>query len=273
MGNVIDANGNVQFGIVETAAPNSDGTVETSVIVSFIAPATVVASGPGIPLLSLSATIGTGGTISGDQTLYYAVSAVDSTGEESALSFVVTAIIAADGSSVTLTGLSFSAATAAFNVYRGITPANLLRVASGQPIATGFTDRGLVDQLLSPPDPKFDHANFYWRSELQPEVAVTTYSPTMVGNGALQMAVNGYIGMTVRITRGKGAAQERSITANDVTTLTVSPWNVQPDPTSFFYDCRSCMALCRRRTKQPGPVCDSKSSRRSSTDYRPLGEC
>jgi hypothetical protein len=234
LGSVVDSNGNVQFGIVETAATNSDGTVEASVIVSFIAPATVVSTGPGVPLVSLSATIGSGGSLTGDQVLYYAVSAVDAAGDESALSFVVTAVISADGSSVTLAGLSFTAGTSAFNVYRGSSPANLLRVASGQAIATTFTDGGLTDQLIPPPDPDFDHANFYWRSELQPEAAVTTHSPTMIGNATLQMAVNGYVGMTVRITRGGGAGQERSVMANDPTTITVSKWDVEPDATSFF---------------------------------------
>jgi hypothetical protein len=234
LGSVVDSNGNVQFGIVETAATNSDGTVEASVIVSFIAPATAVSTGPGVPLVSLSATIGSGGSLTGDQVLYYAVSAVDAAGNESALSFVVTAVISADGSSVTLAGLSFTAGTTAFNVYRGSSPANLLRVASGQSIATTFADGGLTDQLIPPPDPDFDHANFYWRSELQPEVAVTTHSPTMIGNATLQMAVNGYVGMTVRITRGTGAGQERGVIANDATAITVPKWDVEPDATSFF---------------------------------------
>jgi hypothetical protein len=234
MGSVVDSNGNLEFGIVEIAATNSDGTLEASVIVSFIPPPTVSSTGPGVPLVSLSPTIGSGGAIEGSQTLYYAVTGADSTGNESTLSFVVTAIITADGSSVTLTGLSFTAATASFNIYRGSTPANLLRVATGQAIAASFTDGGLVDQLIPSPDPNFDRANFYWRSELQPEVAVTTHSPTMIGNATLQMAVNGYVGMTVRITRGTGAGQERSATANDATTLTVPKWNQEPDATSFF---------------------------------------
>ena len=234
LGSVVDANGNVEFGLVETATTNSDGTVEATVIVSFTAPSTVASTGPGVPLVSLLATIGPGGSIQGGQTLYYAVSAVDSSGNESGLSFIVTAIIPDNGSSVTLNSLSFTAATATFNVYRGNTPANMLRIATGQAITSNFTDGGLVDQLIPPPDPDFDHANFYWRSELQPEVAVTTHSPTMLGNSTLQMAVNGYAGMTVRITRGKGAGQERSVSANDATTLTVSKWDVEPDATSFF---------------------------------------
>ena len=234
LGSVVDGNGNVQFGVVETATTNSDGTIETSVIVSFTPPALVTCGGPGIPLVSLSPMIDAGGSIKGGQTLYYAVSTEDSAGRESALSFVVRATITADASSVTLTGLSFAAGTAAFYVYRGPTPSQLLRVASGQPIAATFTDAGLVDQLTPPPDSNFDHANFYWRSELQPEIGVTRHSATTVGNAILQMALNGYLGMTVRITRGTGAAQERSITANDATTLTVSTWDVEPDASSFF---------------------------------------
>jgi hypothetical protein len=234
LGSVVDSNGNVQFGIVETAATNSDGTVEASVIVGFIAPATVISIGPGVPLVSLSATVGSGGSLTGDQVLYYAVSAVDAAGNESALSFVVTAVISANGSSVTLTGLSFAAVTAGFNVYRGSSPANLLRVASGQAIATTFTDGGLTDQLIPPPDPDFDHANFYWRSELQPEVVVTAHSPTTIGNATLQMAGNAYVGMTVRITRGTGAGQERSAISNNATTIMVSKWDAEPDATSFF---------------------------------------
>jgi hypothetical protein len=234
MGSVVDGNGNIQFGIVEMATTNSDGTIEASVTVSFIPPATVTSGGPGVPLVNLSPTIGTGGTITGGQILYYAVSAEDSGGQESALSFTVTAVIASDGSSVTLTGLSFATGTTAFNTYRGSSPALLLRIASDQPIATSFTDTGLVDQLIPPADPNYDHANFYWREELQPEIAVTTHSPTMLGNGTLQMAVNGYQGMTVRITRGTGGGQEQSILANDATTLTVSAWVVEPDASSFF---------------------------------------
>src|ERR1017187_5613081 len=85
LGSVVDGNGNVQFGIVESAAQNSDGTVETSVTVSFTPPAMVASCGPGIPLLNLSPTISSGGSLLGGQTLYYAVSAENSAGQESAM--------------------------------------------------------------------------------------------------------------------------------------------------------------------------------------------
>ncbi len=239
IGTVLDENGDVQFGVVESTATSSDGTVEASVSVSFVPPAGAGASspaaGPGIPLLSLVPTVGTGGTLKGGQTLYYAVSGQDSAGNESALSFIVRASIAADGSTVTLSGLSFAPGTSAFDVYRGTTPAQLFRIASAQALAAQFADTGLADQLVAPPDSNFDHANFYWRMELQPESGVTLQSATTVGNGSLQMTVNRYQSMIVRITRGTGAGQERAIAANDATSLTIAPpWSVVPDATSFF---------------------------------------
>jgi Putative phage tail protein len=235
LGSVLDANGNVQFGVEETATASSDGTVETSLLVSFVTPAIAAGAGPGTPLLNISSTVGSGGTLKGGQTLYYAISGENSAMRESALSFLVRTTLVNDGSAVTLTGLSFAPGTTAFHVYRGVMPAQMFRIASDQPVATQFTDTGLAAQLMAPPDPNFDHANFYWRSELQPEIAVTVHTPASVGNGSLQMAVNGYRGMTVRISRGTGAGQERTVVANDATTLTVSPaWSLEPDATSFL---------------------------------------
>ncbi|MGA2770372.1 MAG: phage tail protein [Bryobacteraceae bacterium] len=239
IGTVVDDNGDVQFGVVESTATSGDGTVETSVSVSFVPPAGPgngsAVAGPGIPLLSLAPTVGTGGTLQGGETLYYAVSGEDSGGNESALSFIVRASISNDGSSVTLSGLSFAPRTSAFHVYRGSTPAELFRIASDQALAGQFTDTGLADQLIAPPDSNFDHANFYWRMELQPESAVTLHSSASVGSGSLQMTANRYRSMMARITRGTGAGQERAIAANDATSLTIAPpWSVEPDATSFF---------------------------------------
>jgi hypothetical protein len=238
IGTVLDHNGDVQFGVVESSTASSDGTVETSVSVSFVPPAGPGSSpvaGPGIPLLGLVPMVGTGGTLTGGQTLYYAVSGEDSAGNQSALSFIVRASISSDGSSVTLSGLSFASGTSAFQVYRGATPAELFRIASDQALAGQFTDTGLANQLVAPPDSNFDHANFYWRMELQPETAVTLHSATSVGSGSLQMAANRYRSMIARITRGTGAGQERAIAANDATSLTIAPpWSVAPDATSFF---------------------------------------
>ena len=233
IGSIVDPNGQVQFG-VQQAIGSADADT-TDVSVSFQAPPRVTAGGPGVPLVSLNATTGTGGTLTGGHPLYYAVSGADSAGNEGPLSFIVQAAPAPGQTSVTLSGLSFAAGTASFSVYRGTTPAELLRIASAQPVTDHFTDMGLATQLAGPPDPNFDHANFYWRMEFQPEIRATVHSAASVGAGSLEMAINSYRGMTARITRGKGAGQERTIAANDGTTLTVSPpWVVEPDASSFF---------------------------------------
>jgi hypothetical protein len=236
LGNLVDANGDIQFEVAETAATSSDGAAVAGVTVGFVTPAISAATaGPGIPMLNLSPVVATGGSLQSGQTLYYAVSGVDGAGNESVLSFIVRATIANDGSGVTLAGLSFSPGTAGFNVYRGSTPAQLFQIATNQTVAAQFTDTGLPKLPVAPPDPNFDHANFYWRMELQPESAVTIHSASSVGNGSLQMTANRYSGMIARITRGHGEGQERAIAANTATTLTVRPaWDAEPDATSFL---------------------------------------
>ncbi|MGH9662675.1 MAG: phage tail protein, partial [Bryobacteraceae bacterium] len=237
LGSVIDANGDVQFEITETPRGEADGGSTVDATVGFTRPPAVTTTAIGLPLLSLAATVGGGGTLAGDQTLYYAVSGVDTAGDETRVSFVVRAAIPPGGStnSVTLNSLRFSPGTSTFNVYRGPSPSQLFRIASSQAIATQFTDTGLPKQLAAPPDPNYHHANFSWRLELVPESAASIHTPATVGNGTLQMTVDAYRGMTVRITRGKGAGQERSVSSNTATTLTLaSAWTIEPDAASFF---------------------------------------
>ncbi len=235
LGAVLDDNGDVQFGVEEAAATASDGTEGTSVRASFVAPAVAGGTGPGVPLLSLAAQVGTGGSLAAGRVLYYAVAGVDEAGVEGATSFLARAHTTQAGSSVTLVGLSFAPGTVSFHVYRGETPAMLFRIASGQAVSDRFTDTGLPKQLLAPIDPNFDHANFYWRMELQPETQATSHSANTIGNGSLAMTENRYRGATVRVTRGRGAGQERAIAGNTATALTVAPpWDAMPDDSSYF---------------------------------------
>jgi hypothetical protein len=179
----------------------------------------------------------TGGSLSGGETFYYAISAVDENGAESPLSFTIRAKIPAGTNTnrVILTGLSFSASTANCRVYRGPNPAQLLRIATEIAPETTFEDTGIAAALVGPPDENYDHANFYWRLELQPEIAATIHSLTTAGNSTLGMLPNELRGATVRITKGKGARQERTVIANTATTITVTPaFSVEPDATSFF---------------------------------------
>jgi hypothetical protein len=238
VGSVVDAHGIEQFGITETAIQSGDGSYTIQLSVAFTAPAVPGASSAAIPLLSLNPTTATtGGTLAGGVSLYYAISALDATGVESGLSFVVQAVIppTTNTNQVTLNGFSFSATTVGFRVYRGLNPSQLLLIESSSTIAGSYTDTGAVTELEGPPDPNYDHANFYWRLEYQPEEAVTSATATTIANSALGMLPNDFVGGIVRITRGKGALQERSIVSNTATTLTVTPaWTVTPDTTSFF---------------------------------------
>jgi hypothetical protein len=238
IGTVVDANGNVQFGVTESSSLAADGSPVVEATVAFSAPSSIPAGAPAVPLLSLAPQIAnSGGTLNAGQSLYYAVSAVGSGEVEGSLSFIVPATIPAgpNTNTVTLTGLSFPQVATTFDVYRGLSPTQLFRIASHQTIATQFTDTGLANQVAPPPDANFDHANFYWRLELQPEYAATLHSATTVGNDTLEMGASAYQGTIVRITRGTGAGQERTVVSNDTTTLALSlPWGTEPDATSFF---------------------------------------
>jgi len=237
LGNIVDSSGNPEYQITESSDNTSDGGVSEELTVGFEVPSTIATGGPAIPQVSLAATIGAGGTLAGDQTLYYAVSALDSAGNESALSFTVLASIppGSNTNSVTLTGLSFDSNTVSFNAYRGPSPQQLGRIATGQALSASFTDTGLPAQVWVPPDPNFDHANFYWRTELQPPYAATIATANTVGNTTCEMSGANYPGMIVRILSGTGADQEYAILSNTATTLTLTQaWAVQPDATSLF---------------------------------------
>ncbi len=238
VGTEVDEDGAAQFGIRETSSASTDGSVAENLAVSFSVPGKPGASAASVPLIGLNTEVSaTGGSLDGGQILYYAVSALDANGVEGGLSFVARASIPAgtNTNQVTLPSLSFSSSSASFNVYRGLNPTQLLRIASSVTIADSFVDTGLSPLFQGPPDRNYDHANFYWRMELRPPLAADIFSDSTVGNGSLNMDVNLYRGATVRIAKGTGAGQERTIASNTSDTLTITKqWSVQPDTTSVF---------------------------------------
>ncbi|MEQ1886681.1 MAG: phage tail protein [Bryobacteraceae bacterium] len=238
VGALVDENGTEQFGITEQPIETAEGVVAVDLTVAFTPPSPLVVSAAAIPLIGLNATIeSAGGTLAGGQTLYYAISGVDANGAETELSFVVPAKIASatNTNSVTLSGISVSPGTVGLRVYRGTRPGKLLRIATDITPGTSFVDTGATVELLPAPDRNYDHANFYWRWELLPETGADVASAYTIGNTTLGMEPNAFQAAVARIIRGKGAGQERAVTGNDGTTITVNPpWTVIPDATSYF---------------------------------------
>ncbi len=238
VGTLIDSHGLDQYGVTETTVEGSDGSFAVELAVAFTPPASPVSTGVTIPLVSLEAAVSTtGGTIAGGQTLYYAVSALDGSGGESGLSFSIPASIPAGTSTneVTLSGISVSSGTSGLNAYRGPNPSDLLLIAPNIAVATTYIDTGAMPELIGPPDENYDHANFYWREELQPETVANVFSSTTIGNSTLGMLTDDFVGAVVRITRGTGATEEVAVISNTATTLTLTPaWTIVPDSTSYF---------------------------------------
>lgn len=226
------------FQVQENIQAQNDGTATDTLTVGFSQPVQPSTGILAVPLLSLSPQYQlTGGTLPSQSTYYYAISALDGSGNEGPLSFTVPATTPATSNTngVDITNLSFPNGTASFNAYRGVTPQLLYRIAAGVPMSTTFLDSGLPPLPFGPPDASFDHANFYYRYEnAGPFYTNSATSTTITCNdlGATNLA---YVGMAVRIIEGTGMGQERTISTNDQTTLTISSaWSVLPDTTSIF---------------------------------------
>jgi len=238
---VTDANGQIDsfnFEVTDNPVAHTDGSTTDTLTVGFSIPSAPSLAALNIPLLSLSPTYSTtGGTLEAGNTYYYAVSAVDSSGNEGPLSFTASVTLPAGPNtySATISQLSFPSNTASFNVYRGFNPQALYRISSNLSLATSFPDTGFPIQPIGPPDASFDHANFYYRFEYGGPYLTTAATASTISNADMGATVAAYATFSVRIVGGTGEGQERSIASNTQTTLTVTPqWSTTPDLTSIF---------------------------------------
>ena len=136
---------------------------------------------------------------------------------------------------MTLSGLSFSPGTAGFNVYRGSNPTQLLRIAAERCGGDYVHGCGSGDGAVGPPDANYDHANFYWRLELQPETGANILSATTIGNSRLGMLAERFQGRAGADHARNGRDRGTRGDLEHATTLTVTPpWTVMPDSTSYF---------------------------------------
>lgn len=223
-----DESGNLEFfdfAVEEKIQAQTDGSATDTLTVTFEQPAIPSKNLQNMPLVSLSPQFSTnGGTLPAGSNFYYAVTAVDMTGNEGPLSFTVPVLIPGESNTnqVTLSGLSFPKAAVQFNVYRGSTPQELYRIASSLPLSSTYTDSGAAPQPVGPPDASFDHANFYYRYEYAGPFLADTFSASTIGWSDMGAVSSAYSGMVARIIEGTGRGQERLIAGNTDTTLTVS---------------------------------------------------
>jgi hypothetical protein len=230
-----DSSGNVEyfdFALTDRVSTLQDGSAIVGISIGFTVPATPSVTSTYVPLVGLSPSIDpTMGTLLGGSTWYYAVTAVDANGNEGSLSFTIPAAIPATSNTntVTLKQLSFPSTAVTFNVYRGSSPQALYQISSGKAITTHFSDDGLTALPIGPPDPSFDHANFYYRNEYAGPFPVDISSANTIGFSSMGAVVNAYANLVVRISEGPGMGQERTILSNTETMLTIQmPWSIQP---------------------------------------------
>lgn len=233
-----DEHGEQIFGVTEQPIQEADGGGSLRLLVQFNPPPKPGNGKAGPPLLSLVPQISTeGGALPGGRVYYYALSSVDEDGVESGLSFIVKASVPAltHTNTVTLKRLSFPRGTARFRVYRGANPIQLLRIAEVNGTAASFQDAGFEETLLPPPDASYDHANFWWRTELLPETPASGAGADSIRSEDLNLAPNEFRGALLKVIAGAGRGQERTIlshTENEF--LLSSRWKTPPDASSVF---------------------------------------
>ena len=73
-----------------------------------------------------------------------------------------------------------------------------------------------------------------WKTTLGPGGTATSATTTTLVDSGKTWTASQYVGWYVAITSGTGAGQQKAITANSVTSITVTAWTTQPDVTSVY---------------------------------------
>jgi hypothetical protein len=231
----IIADGQIQFNASEQLAVNSEGVRSVLLTVPFVRPPAETVSSTGIPLVRFNFQIEEwpGGLKAG--AYFYAFSSIDAEGRESGLSSLVPVHISGSGSGyrVELRGISMPSSAAAFNVYRGSSPQQMLRIAAGLPISDVFVDDGLASQTVLPPDGNYVKVHAWYRQIHQVFQPVTGWTTTSVSGTNLNLTPNRWVGHKVVVRDTQGRVQERGILAHDENVIEVDrPWDLSPAVTS-----------------------------------------
>ncbi len=205
--------------MLESSASLTDGGASELLVVRFRAPRQEVASLPA-PGISQSATITAGGTLRpGTKVLYYAVTSLDSAGAESRVSQVIQVVTGAieTGFSVTVAGLTAPAGATAMRIYRGERAFDLLYLADIAAHSTSWTDSGGEVSPMRPPDPRYDHADFYWRAELTDQLVVEARSDDTIEVPDGKYEADQFAGRALVVVSGSSKDWQSTVAANTST--------------------------------------------------------
>ncbi len=204
------------FNVLESSAPLTDGGANELLVVQFRPPRQEVAALPA-PGIGQSAAITEGGTLKpGTKVLYYAVTALDGAGVESRVSQVIQVVTGAmeTGFSVTITGLAAPTGATAMRVYRGESAFDLLYVTDIAVNLTSWIDTGGEVSPMRPPDPRYDHADFYWRAELTEQLVVESHSDDAIEVTDGKYDADQFAGKALVVVSGASKGWQSKVSAN-----------------------------------------------------------
>ncbi len=241
----LDQNGKFEtfdFSVAEEISASTDGTALDRLTIGFAQPTKPSTKSKSVPLVSLSPEIeDLNGNLVGGDNYYYAITSTGGDGFEGPLSFTVSASIPAGTNTnmVAIGGISLPSDTLAINLYRGASPQLVYRILSRDP-APSVTDVGLVNQPAGPPDPNFDHANFFYRYEYAGPFITTLSTTNSIICQDMGATASAFSNLVVRIIEGAGKGQERAIQNNTESCITINgSWSISPDTSSAFVICEA----------------------------------
>ncbi len=231
----IISDGQIQFNASEKLAVDSEGSRSVLLTIPFVRPSVEEVSSTGIPLVRFRFQVEEWPGGLKPSAYFYGFSAIDAEGRESGLSSLVPVRIAGSGSGyrVELRGLSMPPDAVSFNVYRGSSPQQLLRIAAGVPVSETFVDDGLAVHTVLPPDGNYVKVHAWYRQIHQVFQPVTGWTATSVSGTNLNLTPNRWVGQKVVVRDVQGRVQERGIVSHDENVIQVDrSWDLPPAVTS-----------------------------------------
>ena len=209
---------------MEQTEPQADGGASELLLVQFRPPRQQVASLPS-PRIQQTAVIESSGQLQpGNKALYYAVTAVDSNGEESKVSQVIQVVTGAVETAfgVTLNGLGAPQGAAGMRAYRGDSAYDLLYLCDIDASLNTWTDSGGSVSPMRPPDPRYDHADFYWRTELTALLEVASLSEATLSVDSASFENDQLDGKALVVVSGNARGWQTIVATNTSTGVTAS---------------------------------------------------